>query len=322
MRRYPATTILALILLALAACAPERAPEAASTGTEAVDTVGILTRTGELFRRAGVPICTEPQRTGTLPSSLREASGVAASRRHPGVLWTHNDSNSSPHLFAIDSTGQILGRLRVAGARNRDWEDIAIGPCPSGECIYLADTGDNRLERGDAAIYRIPEPAPGDSVTAQAERFPIRYPNGPRDVESLYLLPDGALHLVSKGRRHPIEVFRYPAPLRAEEMVLVREVQQLSAAGVALPYQVTGAGATGDGRWVALRTYSAVHLYRPGSDGLLVPALSAVGLSLRPLAEPQGEGIDIRDDGTIFLVSEAGPVAVPGTMGRLACQIQ
>lgn len=297
--------ILTLLLPALAACGRDQIPERR-------EAYGAPT--------AGVPTCSNPQRTGTLPTVLREASGVAVSRRHPGILWMHNDSGSKPYLFAVDSTGHSHARIRVNGARNRDWEDIALGPCPTGECLYLADTGDNRLKRTDAAIYRVPEPAPGDTVTGLAERFPIRYPNGPRDVEALYILPDGTIYLISKGRRHPTELFRYPPPLRPGEIVMLEEVQRLYDDARALPFQITGASAAPDGRWIAVRSYGYLQLYRPHPDGSLAPALPAPGLNLDPLAEPQGEGVAVRDDGTIFLTSEAGPDRVPGTIGRLTCR--
>lgn len=177
--------------------------------------------------------CERPERLGWMPDELLESSGLAASRRYPGVLWSHNDSGHDPVVFAIDTTGQLLGRVRVSGARNVDWEDMELAPCAatgddggggqrSGkDCLYIADTGDNRLRRDDAAIYRVPEPAPGDTVTAPAERFPVRFPDGPRDVEALYILPGGTVHLVSKGRGHPIAIYRYPPPLRAGEHIAI-----------------------------------------------------------------------------------------------------
>src|SRR5262245_45881211 len=84
---------------------------------------------------------------------LPEASGLAASRRNPGVLWTHNDSGD-PFVFAITSTGGVKGRVRVTGAQVWDWEDIAVGPCPKGTCLYIADIGDNDRRRRSVTIYR------------------------------------------------------------------------------------------------------------------------------------------------------------------------
>jgi len=293
-------------------------------------TIPILTACGQhdaapdsdQARVASAAPCSTPRRIATLPSEVKEASGVAASRRHPGILWLHNDSGADAVVYAADTTGRIQARVRVTGATNRDWEDIALGTCPTGDCIYIADTGDNRLRHDHGVIYRIPEPAPGDTVSATAERFPFQYPDGPRDVEAMYLLPDGGLYLISKGRKHPAELFRYPAPLRAGETVTLELVQALSDDALPIPYQITAASASPDGRWVAVRSYSALQLYRPRPDGTLAPALPPPGLSLDPLAEPQGEGVEITDDGTIFLASEAGLARSPGTIGVTRCELQ
>src|SRR5687767_12057876 len=56
---------------------------------------------------------------------LPEGSGIAASRRHPGVLWAHNDSGD-PLIFALNEQGKVTGRVRLNGAEVDDWEDIAV----------------------------------------------------------------------------------------------------------------------------------------------------------------------------------------------------
>src|SRR5689334_12926657 len=62
-------------------------------------------------------------------ADVPEASGLTISRRHDGLLWTHNDSGNEPVLFAIDTSGRARGRVRVS-ARLRDWEDISAAPAP------------------------------------------------------------------------------------------------------------------------------------------------------------------------------------------------
>lgn len=266
-------------------------------------------------------LCDRPARTGTLARAVDESSGLAASRRHDGVLWTHNDSGGEPEIFAVDTAGRLIGRVRVAGAENTDWEDLALGPCPAGDCLYIADTGDNRERRSEVVVYRVPEPEPGDTVTARAERFVIRYPDGPIDVEALYVLPSGDLFLISKGRSAPVTVFRYPAPLRAGDTVVVEAVQPLTDAAVAIPDQVTGAAASPDGRWVAVRTYTSVQLYRVEPDNTLRAAADPPGISLMALAEPQGEAVAIREDGTLFFTSEAGLAGIRGSIASMRCTL-
>ena len=75
--------------------------------------------------------------------NIDEASGLAASRIHPSVLYTHNDKGDSSRIFAIDAdSGNLLAALNINNARNYDWEDIAIGGCPGAltkSCIYIGN---------------------------------------------------------------------------------------------------------------------------------------------------------------------------------------
>ncbi|NJM26815.1 MAG: hypothetical protein HC859_16440 [Bacteroidia bacterium] len=56
---------------------------------------------------------------------INEASGLAASIRNEGMLWTHNDSGGQPWLFLIDKQAHYRATLKLP-VSNRDWEDIAV----------------------------------------------------------------------------------------------------------------------------------------------------------------------------------------------------
>ena len=145
-------------------------------------------------------------------AELPEGSGLAASRLTPGRFWSHNDSSGAV-LFALDSHGAVTGRVQLAGAVVEDWEAVAVGPCPAGSCIYVADIGDNDAQRRSITIYRVPEPAEG-SGTAQVDGvFHASYPDGPHDAEALLMTPDGRLHIVTKGDTGPVSFYRFPAAL-------------------------------------------------------------------------------------------------------------
>lgn len=272
--------------------------------------------------RMDAPHCEPGERTGLLPDTLAESSGVAASRTHPGVYWTHNDSGSEPALFAIDSAGAVLARVWVEGAENVDWEDVAIGTCPAGDCLYIADTGDNEETRDQAAIYRIPEPTPRDGRSAPAERFPIRFPDRPQDAEALFLLPgpEPTAYIVTKGRAGPVALYRYPPPFMPDRVVELERVQTFEPGPVPLGQQVTGADATPDGRWVVIRTYDSLRLHR-ARDDRSEPLLEPHDISLRELEEPQGEGVGVRADGTLVLTSEAGPLGGLGAVHLMRCRL-
>ena len=169
-----------------------------------------------------------------LPDGLEETSGVAISRVHDGILWTHNDSGGDPEVVAVRANGQLVGRVQVEGARARDWEDLALGPCPSGMCLHVADTGDGTARRQEIGIYRFPEPEPADELSHPAEYFPARYPDGPRDAEALFVTGEGEFYLVSKGWAGPTELYRYPQPLRAGEVVTLEFVRTIAEGPLSL----------------------------------------------------------------------------------------
>ena len=272
------------------------------------------------------PDC-RPTRTGiALPEVLVETSGVAVGVDDASVLWTHNDDGSE--LFAIDSTGEVRATWRVRPVLV-DWEDIAAAPCEAHDsCLYFADTGDNPEQRpaGAIRIVRVSEPALPDppaigtaeSPVLAGEPFPIRLPDGPRDIEALFVLPGERLHLVTKGRNHAITVYRYPPPLRPDTVTL-EEVQRLTGGSTPIADQVTGASASADGRTVAIRTYQALEFFRTEADTL---ARVDDGLvNLRTLRESQGEAVGLGSDGLVVLTSEGGVFGAAASMNVMRCDV-
>jgi hypothetical protein len=256
-----------------------------------------------------------------LPLDISESSGVAASRTRAGIYWTHNDAGGAPEVYAVDAGGRLRQRVRVEGARNMDWEDIALGPCPGGECLYLADIGDNHARREEVTIYRVPEPKAGDTA-ARAERFPARYPGGPRDAEALFVLPDTSVYIITKGRESPVALFRYPGRLHAGEVVELEHLRDLTPAPVPHADRVTAADASPNGRWVAVRSYSTLMIFR--TEALLHSSSTPQALTtdLTPLGEPQGEAVSLGDDGAVVLTSEGGAKHAPATLRRLRCTLR
>lgn len=303
-RTTPRGVRSAVLAVALVACAGDAEP-----GTGA--TAGATSEAGE---------CRIEQRNAQITAPLPETSGIAASRGRPGTFWTHNDSGGDPVVFGIAADGRPVGQIRVRGAENEDWEDIAVGPCPSGSCLYIADTGDNAGRRDDVAILRFPENA-RVSGEARPERFPVRYPDGPRDAEAIFVLPDGGVFLVSKGRHDSQELFRYPLPLRPDERVTLEPLALLGQGKQETLLQITGASASPSGEWVAVRRYKSLAIYRTARllAGDSTPHLQ---MDLTPVGEAQGEGVALLDDGTVVLTSEGGFRNAPGTISVLRCELE
>jgi hypothetical protein len=255
-----------------------------------------------------------------LPDDVRESSGVEPVSGAEGLFWTHNDSGWGPDLHAISADGRLVATVRVRGATNRDWEDMAAGPCDAGRCLYLGDIGDNDARHEEIVLWRIPEPAPrGGRTDAPAERFAARYPGGPRDAEGLFVLPDGAVYVVTKGREAPVELFRWPTPLEAGPVEL-QSVRVLRPAPEQVGDMATGAASSPDGRWVAIRSYATLDLWRTetllgggGSPELIVDLLA--------LGEPQGEAVAFARGDTLLLTSEGTGEGSPPRATRLVCRL-
>ena len=258
-------------------------------------------------------------------ADVPEASGVATSRKTPGQLWLHNDSGQ-PALFAVSVDGTPRGRVRVYGAGVRDWEDIDVGPCPQGSCIYIGDIGDNNTKRRDVVIYRVAEPDAEAGTSAPSESMRLTYPDGPRDAEAFFVLPNGNLFIVTKGERGPAVLYRVPEFRDRTTAPLVRVATVVDAEGstnaaVARSNRITGASASRDGRWIALRTLHAVMIY--AADEFTAGNIREVlRFDVSVVREVQGEGIAFGDDGTVWLSSEGGGSGRQGTIARLDCTLK
>lgn len=251
--------------------------------------------------------------------AIGESSGLAASRRNPGLVWTHNDSGDEPLVFCLDLQGGSCGRWLVAGAQAFDWEDMAAGPGPrDGEhYLYLGDIGDNIDQRSEIVVYRIPEPAAvartatqtSPATTAPAEALRLRYPDGPHNAEALLVHPaTGDVYVVSKDAQSA-KVFKAAAPLEASKPVTMAQVGTIRLGTATRGLEVvTGADISPDGRRVAVSTYAQGYELELVAGGVFDDIWSQrpVPVALGPRL--QGESVAYRLDGRALLTtSEISP---------------
>ena len=257
-----------------------------------------------------------------LLGKLPEASGLTLSRRSPNLLWSLNDSDD-PVVVALSTTGEVKGRVRVTGAAVRDWEALAVGPCPGGSCLYVGDIGDDGAKRLQVTVYRVPEPRADDTATAPAEAFVFAYPDKAHDAESLFVTGDQSLFIITKG--HPTVLYRAPRDARPGTVATLSRVAELPVDNFLQEQdrkrsRVTDAETTPDGEWVALRTNAELLLLRTRDlvDGKMNDVWH---VDLRPLDETQGEGVAISNAGDVFLAGEGGGHGLPGTFTHVKCQL-
>lgn len=225
--------------------------------------------------------------------NLEEASGLAASFRNRGYLWTHNDSGHPAQIFLLDQECKTVKTFDVPGATNRDWEDIASGPGPSDSIryLYIGDIGDNQRKYPVKRIYRIPEPSLHQTLLdSSIAMMPVRLPGGARDTEALFCDPlTNQLYLISK---HEKQVHLYKMPnVFTGDTITASEVGRL-------PFlQVVAADVSPNGSEILVKTYDHIYYWKRKAGESIEQTLTKEATELCYDREPQGEAIAWGADG-------------------------
>jgi hypothetical protein len=199
--------------------------------------------------------------------AIVESSGVAASPCQPDVLWTMNDSGDDAFIYLMTFSGKDLGKWRVKGARNDDWEDLAAYKDSAGTCyLYVGDIGNNDLDRAPKRIYRIREPAVSTDIvasrrlTGQAEILDFTYPDAPHNAEAMMVHPGtGSIYIMTKRFDGPSLVFKIAPNFGSAAPVIAERVAEVSLPAVPNGL-VTGAAISPDGKRIVVCDYTAGYL--------------------------------------------------------------
>ncbi|WP_103534894.1 hypothetical protein [Streptomyces sp. SM11] len=248
-----------------------------------------------LFAGAGPAVADDgrPDRDFTIEDPrVTESSGLAASRAHPGVYWTHNDSDDGPYVFAVDSrTGKTLATITMSGVGEpRDVEGISIGP--DGD-IYVGDIGDNLDGTWSHVwIYRFPEPKTLQDATVTAVQYDVKYADGARNAEALMVHPKTGRAYIASKNEDGGGLYEGPAKLTTGSTNVFRRVDEV-------PWVTDGAFSP-DGTRLVLRSYFSAREYvfekgRLGED--------------RPVRAPfqrQAESVTYTADGSALMFGSEG----------------
>lgn len=263
-----------------------------------------------------------PEIVGQLEDSrLVEVSGLAASGRSGAVLWLLNDGGASPSLHAVDRRGGAVDEIALSPARNRDWEDLAAFELDGEPQLLAADIGDNGAQHAESVLYIVPEPAVGEtadtrSIVPRTVRF--RYPDGPRDAESLAVdVAERKAYVLSK-RDIPPRLYTVPldasgdAPIVAELLGPITSLPAPTAEDIRLApirkdwhWQPTAMDFSRDGRLAAILTYHYVFLFEREPDQDWYTALNRTPrrISIRPVRGAESLGFSA-DGRSLYLTVE------------------
>ena len=130
--------------------------------------------------------------------NIGEASGMAASRRYPGLYWVVRDSGHTAAINAVrfDADGMAHSKeILVDNAVNGDWEEINYNIGADGIArLWVVDNGGAASKK----IYEIIEPDP-DAVTSvrAVNEYRWAYPSSSYNTEASFMAR-GYLVLVTK----------------------------------------------------------------------------------------------------------------------------
>jgi hypothetical protein len=195
-------------------------------------------------------------------SSIREISGVVASRTYRRTLWIQQDGGNPERIDAIRPDGSARASISITGARNRDWEDIGLWD----RRLWIGDIGDNGRKLGEIQIYWFREPKLRARSVA-AKTLHLRYPDGAHNAEAMFVT-GGNLYIVSKEKtletgtvyRADVSPLRDGA-FRAMQRVATVPIGNISAADV------------GE-RGIVIRNYRHALLFRWRGDRSVARALA------------------------------------------------
>ena len=309
--------LLALLLItAVTACDP--VPVAPVDPTPGASPTARRTEAGHDRTACRAPCRARPRAVGSFgETNAPEASGLAASRRNPGLLYVVDDGPGTTSLLVIRARdGKLRGRLGIEGLDGVDTEDLAVGPCARGSeltCVYVGDIGDNVRGRDTVTILRLQEPDLRTDVPSSvpAEAISLSYPDKAHDAEALLVDHHGAIGIVTKapGRkgRGAARLF-VAAEFRDGQLVAAGRVR-LPPPGQPFASAVLGNVVTAGDMvpgGVVLRTYDALYEFRGPKDAPLRRFPDWRVHQLAAPSEPQGEAVAYGADRcSLYTVSES-----------------
>lgn len=220
---------------------------------------------------------------------LQEASGIVASISNKGMFWVINDSGNAASIYLINEAGKTIHHYCIKDAVNIDWEDIAISENENGKSyLYIGDIGDNYSVRDQINLIIFEEPTftnPIDTVISDYKSYALKYPDGPKDAETIMVDPiTSKVYIISKREQN---VLLYEVPESLLESEAVNLIYKNS-----LPFfNVTCGDISSDGQEILLKTYDSIYYWKRSDNESIPETMSRTHESVAYSPEPQGESI-------------------------------
>ena len=228
---------------------------------------------------------------------INEASGIADSKKNPGVLWVEEDSGNPTQLQVLGHDGIVKKQIFIKGVENRDWEDI----CLSDGKIYIGDIGDNAQVYTEYCFYCFNEPLMDEDTIQSAQRIRFNYADGARDAEAFFVDPGTKDIFIITKRDNPSRVYKINYPYSIGTVNIAEQVATLTYSGV------VGAAISPDGKEIITKTYIGLQHFTRNANQTITEVFKSKFTALAYKSEPQGEAVGFAINGSgFFTLSEKG----------------
>ena len=248
--------------------------------------------------------------------AINEASGIAASGINKDLYYIENDSGDTSRFFAVLPTGQVKSTIYFKGDRKeilgvRDCEDVAVGPGPvkGKSYLYDGDIGDNYAQRPYLTVYRMEEKttwATDSIVHADAVPIHLKYPDGPKDAETLMIDPIEKLMYIVTKRQDSVTVYTSPLSYKPNDTVMLTKRCKLFFKGYKLFKWITAGDISKDGQQVLLKSYTTVYYWKRQNNEPIWETMLHKPAVLPYIQEKQGEAIGFTPDGKGYYTTSEG----------------
>ncbi len=232
--------------------------------------------------------------------SLNESSGLAASIKHPGIVYTHNDEGNTIYAVEID-TCKVVGKFKVNGVRS-DPDPEAITIDHTTGKIWFGDIGNGHpnqpfSDKTQAIKYKglpariiVFDEPDQFSGSVSGTKLDIKYSTGDQNSEALLANPKtGQGWIINKGPQST--VFKLPNPIKSGTA---------TATNTKINGWVTDASFTNDGKYILVR-YRTEKDASPKNVYVYDSSWNKVGDIPVPKVD-QGESITMDQDGPYFII--------------------
>ncbi|MFS4468630.1 hypothetical protein [Maribacter sp. 2210JD10-5] len=241
-----------------------------------------------------------------LPNNLEENSGMVSMK--DSTIWMIEDNGNKDDIYKVDFKGELLKSFDVKNAKNNDWEDLTKDKNGN---VYIADIGNNKNNRKNLVIYKLPNPEkePGDKIDAEEikfyypeqEEFPPKKSKRFYDAEAIFHHGE-KLFIVTKNRSNPFsgDTFIYTVPDSKGEYT-AKLVGTVAICDDWETCQITSIDISPNGKKIVALSYGKLFVFTDFTwDDFSIGKMKTIDLGIRT----QLESICFINDTTLLLSDE------------------